>query len=111
MPDAGPPAWVTASSVPSAAMTRKNRPTPSNRPVREFRVLSHAPGGERYSRWGFWGFHVDGTPRDHPITKDELLVQASELDRWIAREMEEEPSDLYVPTKSTTAERLAYPGN
>lgn len=63
---------------------------------------SPPPEGERYSRWGFWGFHVDGTPRDHPVTKDELLVQASKLDDWIAREIGK-ASGVWVPQTSATA--------
>lgn len=74
------------------------------RPVFVDGIESPAPEGERYSRWGFWGFHVDGTPRDHPVSKDELLVQASELDRWIAAEIGES-SDLFVPSESAGMDR------
>lgn len=71
-------------------------------PVRVDGVESKHIEGERYARWASWGFNVNGTPQDHPVNKDDLFVQASELDRWTGRGKKEKASPHYFPTEVTT---------
>lgn len=70
-------------------------------------IESPRPHGDRPARWAFWGFHMDGKRQDYVVTKDHLFVRATERWRWAGREMDKEPSEIYVPRKGRATDYIS----
>lgn len=60
-------------------------------------ILSKPVEGDRFGRWGSWGFYADGVSQEYPVSQDELLIQAKQLYEWAGWRPSAKPMPLYFP--------------